>query len=95
VSFDFRWEDQFNLGFHLDRASAHHDETRPKDAHKVAHFCAMCGPKFCSMKIKQDQRAEVQAMDEAQRAAFDRAAGMPGTAQEFRDSGASLYLPAE
>jgi phosphomethylpyrimidine synthase len=93
--FDFRWEDQFNLGLDPDTARAYHDETLPKDAHKVAHFCSMCGPKFCSMKITQDLRAEVQAMDDAQRAALDRAAGMAGKAQEFRDRGASLYLPAE
>jgi phosphomethylpyrimidine synthase len=93
--FDFRWEDQFNLGLDPDTARAYHDETLPKDAHKVAHFCSMCGPKFCSMKITQDLRAEVQAMDDAQRAALERAAGMAGKAREFRDRGASLYLPAE
>ena len=49
--FDFRWEDQFNLGLDPDTAREYHDETLPKDAHKVAHFCSMCGPKFCSMKI--------------------------------------------
>ena len=68
--FEFRWEDQFNLGLDPDTARAYHDETLPKDAHKVAHFCSMCGPKFCSMKITQDLRAEVQAMgdDRARRA---------------------------
>jgi len=54
--FDFRWEDQFNLGLDPDTARAFHDETLPKEAHKVAHFCSMCGPKFCSMKITQDVR---------------------------------------
>ena len=54
--FDFRWEDQFNLGLDPDTARSYHDETMPKDAHKVAHFCSMCGPKFCSMKITQDVR---------------------------------------
>jgi len=54
--FDFRWEDQFNLGLDPDTARAYHDETLPKEAHKVAHFCSMCGPKFCSMKITQDVR---------------------------------------
>ena len=54
--FDFRWEDQFNLGLDPDTAREYHDETLPKDAHKVAHFCSMCGPKFCSMKITQDVR---------------------------------------
>src|ERR1700746_2526657 len=54
--FDFRWEDQFNLGLDPETARSFHDETLPKDAHKVAHFCSMCGPKFCSMKITQDVR---------------------------------------
>ena len=54
--FDFRWEDQFNLSLDPDTARSFHDETMPKDAHKVAHFCSMCGPKFCSMKITQDVR---------------------------------------
>ena len=54
--FDFRWEDQFNLALDPDTARSYHDETMPKDAHKVAHFCSMCGPKFCSMKITQDVR---------------------------------------
>jgi phosphomethylpyrimidine synthase len=49
--FEFRWEDQFNLGLDPDTAREYHDETLPKEAHKVAHFCSMCGPKFCSMKI--------------------------------------------
>ncbi len=54
--FEFRWEDQFNLSLDPDTARAYHDETMPKEAHKVAHFCSMCGPKFCSMKITQDVR---------------------------------------
>ena len=54
--FDFRWEDQFNLSLDPDTARSYHDETMPKDAHKVAHFCSMCGPKFCSMKITADVR---------------------------------------
>jgi phosphomethylpyrimidine synthase len=54
--FDFRWEDQFNLGLDPETARSFHDETLPKEAHKVAHFCSMCGPKFCSMKITQDVR---------------------------------------
>ena len=54
--FEFRWEDQFNLGLDPDRAREFHDETLPKDAHKEAHFCSMCGPHFCSMKISQDVR---------------------------------------
>jgi len=87
--FDFRWEDQFNLSLDPDTARAYHDETLPKDAHKVAHFCSMCGPKFCSMKITQDLRAEVAAMSpEAQ----ERLAGMRAKSQEFLAGGGKLYV---
>ena len=54
--FEFRWQDQFHLGLDPERAMEYHDETMPKDAHKSAHFCSMCGPKFCSMRITQDVR---------------------------------------
>ena len=81
--FDFRWEDQFNLSLDPDTARAFHDETLPKDAHKVAHFCSMCGPKFCSMKITQDLRKEAEAL-----------AGMEAKAQEFLEQGGKLYVPA-
>ncbi|MFC5086441.1 phosphomethylpyrimidine synthase ThiC [Microvirga arabica] len=87
--FDFRWEDQFNLSLDPDTARAYHDETLPKDAHKVAHFCSMCGPKFCSMKITQDLRAEVAAMSpEAQ----EQLAGMRTKSQEFLAGGGKLYV---
>ena len=89
--FDFRWEDQFNLGLDPDTARLYHDETLPKDAHKVAHFCSMCGPKFCSMKITQDLRAEVQAMSEEQRAALQ---GMAEKSAEFLEKGGKLYVEA-
>ena len=79
--FDFRWEDQFNLSLDPDTARTFHDETLPKDAHKVAHFCSMCGPKFCSMKITQDLRKEALA-------------GMEAKAQEFLEQGGKLYVPA-
>ncbi|WP_201842435.1 phosphomethylpyrimidine synthase ThiC [Microvirga zambiensis] len=89
--FNFRWEDQFNLSLDPDTARAYHDETLPKDAHKVAHFCSMCGPKFCSMKITQDLRAEVAAMSpEAQ----EQLAGMRAKSREFLAGGGSLYVPA-
>ncbi len=81
--FDFRWEDQFNLSLDPDTACAYHDETLPKDSHKVAHFCSMCGPKFCSMKITQDLRAEAAAM-----------AGMAEKSQEFLAAGGKLYVDA-
>ncbi len=89
--FDFRWDDQFNLALDPDTARSFHDETLPKDAHKVAHFCSMCGPKFCSMKITQDLRAEVLAMGENERAALE---GMAEKSQEFLAKGGNLYLPA-
>ena len=100
--FDFRWEDQFNLGLDPDTARRFHDETLPKDAHKVAHFCSMCGPKFCSMKITQDLRAEVLAMEEAGEVvgaapAMSKAeaeAGMRAKSQEFLAEGGKLYVDA-
>ncbi len=87
--FAFRWEDQFNLALDPDTARAYHDETLPKEAHKVAHFCSMCGPKFCSMKITQDLRAEVQAMGENERAAIE---GMAEKSAEFTKLGSQLYV---
>ncbi|HRK24825.1 MAG TPA: phosphomethylpyrimidine synthase ThiC [Beijerinckiaceae bacterium] len=97
--FDFRWEDQFNLGLDPDTARAYHDETLPKDAHKVAHFCSMCGPKFCSMKITQDLRKETQAMGENEKAslaaiAAEAEAGMKAKAAEFAAIGGRLYVDA-
>ena len=87
--FDFRWEDQFNLGLDPDTARCYHDETLPKDAHKVAHFCSMCGPKFCSMKITQDLRVEAQALLDNEKAVLD---GMAEKSKEFLDGGAALYV---
>jgi phosphomethylpyrimidine synthase len=80
--FGFRWEDQFNLGLDPDTARQFHDATLPKEAHKVAHFCSMCGPKFCSMKITQDIRADAERM-----------AGMQQMSETFRAKGSSLYVP--
>ena len=90
--FEFRWEDQFNLGLDPEKAQEFHDETLPKDAHKQAHFCSMCGPNFCSMKITQDVRdyAATQGVDE--QAALE--AGMAAKAREFREQGAEIYRPA-
>ncbi len=87
--FEFRWEDQFNLGLDPARAREYHDQTLPKDAHKVAHFCSMCGPKFCSMKITQDVReyAEKHGIDTSQAVE----AGMEEKAKEFRETGAEVY----
>jgi phosphomethylpyrimidine synthase len=81
--FEFRWEDQFNLGLDPDTARAFHDETLPKEAHKTAHFCSMCGPKFCSMKITQDVRDYAKAKEEAER-------GMAEMSAKFRDGGGEI-----
>jgi len=87
--FEFRWEDQFNIGLDPDTARAYHDETLPKESAKVAHFCSMCGPKFCSMKISQ----EVRDLDETQVAAMTAQVeqGMEEKSAEFKASGAEIY----
>jgi phosphomethylpyrimidine synthase len=64
--FEFRWEDQYNLGLDPETARAYHDESLPQESAKVAHFCSMCGPKFCSMKITQDVRAYAAGLEAAQ-----------------------------
>ncbi|MEZ9675647.1 phosphomethylpyrimidine synthase ThiC [Vibrio breoganii] len=100
--FEFRWEDQFNLSLDPDTARAFHDETLPQESGKVAHFCSMCGPKFCSMKISQevreyakdakkvaeDQMLEIKMLD-------DPLEGMRQKSQEFLETGAELYHPKE
>ena len=80
--FDFRWRDQFHLSLDPDTALKYHDETLPAEGAKVAHFCSMCGPKFCSMKLTQEVR------DMA-------AAGLAEKSAEFRDSGGHVYVPVE
>lgn len=79
--FAFRWEDQFNLALDPDTARAFHDETMPKESHKTAHFCSMCGPKFCSMKISQDIRDETARLE-----------GMAEKSEQFRKQGGALYV---
>jgi phosphomethylpyrimidine synthase len=86
--FDFRWEDQFNLSLDPDTARGYHDETLPKDAHKVAHFCSMCGPKFCSMKITQDVRDYAAKLN-------DKNQGMAEMSVKFQEMGSEVYLDAE
>ncbi len=88
--FEFRWQDQFNLGLDPDRAQEFHDETLPKDAGKVAHFCSMCGPKFCSMNISQDVR-DAFAADPANANAEHVAQGLAEKAEEFRAQDSALY----
>jgi len=90
--FEFRWQDQFNLGLDPEKAQEFHDETLPKDAHKVAHFCSMCGPHFCSMKITQDVRDYAAEKGVSETQALE--AGMQQKAQEFREGGAQLYREA-
>ncbi len=90
--FEFRWQDQFNLGLDPEKAREFHDETLPKDAHKSAHFCSMCGPKFCSMKITQDVRDYARAHGVGEAEAL--AEGMEEKAREFREAGGDVYRPA-
>ena len=89
--FEFRWEDQFNLGLDPERAREYHDETLPKDAHKVAHFCSMCGPHFCSMKITQDVRDYAASQGMGEDDALEQ--GMAEKSAEFRAAGAAIYRP--
>jgi phosphomethylpyrimidine synthase len=86
--FDFRWQDQFNLSLDPDTALAFHDETLPKDAHKVAHFCSMCGPKFCSMKITQDVRDYAATLN-------DKELGMAEMSEKFKAMGEQIYVQTD
>jgi len=88
--FEFRWDDQFNLGLDPEKAKEFHDETLPKDAHKTAHFCSMCGPKFCSMKITQDVRDYAKEHGVGESEALVE--GMAEKAKEFRESGSEVYV---
>ena len=88
--FDFRWQDQFNLSLDPDTAQSFHDETLPADNAKVAHFCSMCGPKFCSMKITQEVRdyAEKVKVNETQLIE----SGLEEKAREFAAAGGEIYV---
>jgi phosphomethylpyrimidine synthase len=90
--FEFRWEDQFNLGLDPEKAKEFHDETMPKDAHKSAHFCSMCGPKFCSMKITQDVRDYAAEHGTGEDSALQE--GMAEKSAEFRQQGSEVYHKA-
>jgi len=90
--FEFRWADQFNLGLDPDRARDYHDETLPKASAKVAHFCSMCGPQFCSMQITQEVRDYAARQGMVAQAALDQ--GLAAKAAEFVNSGAEIYRPA-
>ncbi len=91
--FDFRWQDQFNLGLDPETARDFHDETLPKDAAKVAHFCSMCGPKFCSMKITQEVREFAAKQGVAEGDALQQ--GMAAKSDEFKQVGGELYIPIQ
>ncbi|WP_162599244.1 phosphomethylpyrimidine synthase ThiC [Shewanella algidipiscicola] len=95
--FEFRWEDQYNLGLDPDTARAYHDESLPQESAKVAHFCSMCGPKFCSMKITQEVRqyAAAQAVSVQDAGAFSPSEGMRQMAEQFKRQGAELYHSAD
>jgi phosphomethylpyrimidine synthase len=90
--FEFRWHDQFALALDPETAQEFHDETLPADGAKVAHFCSMCGPKFCSMKISQEVRDAARGQNDSMSTAEIRAA-MEKKATEFRDHGGEIYLP--
>ena len=90
--FEFRWEDQFNLGLDPDKAREFHDETLPQEGAKLAHFCSMCGPHFCSMKITQDVRDYAAKLGVDAAAALDK--GMQAKAVEFVQKGAEIYSKA-
>ena len=87
--FEFRWEDQFNLGLDPEKAREFHDETLPQDGAKTAHFCSMCGPTFCSMKISDEVRqyAEEQGLTDTE--ALQK--GMEEKSKEFADQGGDIY----
>jgi phosphomethylpyrimidine synthase len=88
--FEFRWEDQFNLSLDPDKAKEFHDQTLPKEAHKVAHFCSMCGPNFCSMKITQDIRDYADNIGLDEKKAIEK--GMAEKAEEFKKHGNKIYI---
>jgi phosphomethylpyrimidine synthase len=93
--FEFRWEDQFNLGLDPETARKFHDETLPKEAHKTAHFCSMCGPKFCSMKITQEVRDYAANMTDNEKADLEAEIGMQAMSAKFKELGSEIDVPAE
>ena len=100
--FDFRWRDQFNLSLDPDTAENYHDQTLPAEGAKSAHFCSMCGPKFCSMQISQEvrefaakQNAGVETFVAAEGGALDAEVGMEAMSEVFKEKGGVLYLPTE
>ena len=92
--FEFRWRDQFALALDPETAQAFHDETLPADGAKVAHFCSMCGPKFCSMKISPGSARRRARQNDGMSTAEIRAA-MEKKSREFREHGSEIYLPKD
>jgi len=90
--FEFRWEDQFNLSLDPETAREFHDETLPQEGAKTAHFCSMCGPHFCSMKITEDVRKYAAEQGVSEQAALQK--GMEEKSKEFVSKGAELYAKA-
>ncbi|MEM6698630.1 MAG: phosphomethylpyrimidine synthase ThiC [Bacteroidota bacterium] len=88
--FEFRWEDQFNLSLDPDTARQYHDETLPAEGAKLAHFCSMCGPKFCSMKISQELQDYAENMSVDEKTALEQ--GMQEKSEEFKEQGSEIYL---
>ena len=95
--FEFRWEDQFNLSLDPETARDFHDQTLPKEAHKVAHFCSMCGPKFCSMKITQDVRDYADGLSDNEKKDLEQLSekGMAEMSERYKEMGSHLYLEAD
>ena len=91
--FEFRWVDQFNIGLDPERAREYHDETMPMEAAKVAHFCSMCGPKFCSMKISAEVREYADALETDIETAKQQ--GMDEMSQKFQELGGEVYIDAD
>lgn len=88
--FEFRWQDQFNLSLDPETAQSYHDATLPAQGAKIAHFCSMCGPHFCSMKITQDVRDYAAQQQVSEEAALTK--GLQEKSEEFRKAGGELYL---
>jgi phosphomethylpyrimidine synthase len=92
--FEFRWRDQFHLSLDPDTAEQYHDQTLPAEGAKTAHFCSMCGPKFCSMKITQEVRDFAAKQNASADTFLEADAGMAEMSEKFREKGGEIYLPA-
>ena len=91
--FEFRWRDQFNLSLDPETAESYHDQTLPSEGAKLAHFCSMCGPKFCSMKISQDIRKNYGSIDSIDITNIEDS--MKQKSEEFKKQGSEIYKAVE